>query len=192
MVCGMATRLFHAEQVASMICSILSKTVLGSQLSRRNCWIFSTGFSLGARDGRKIRLMLRGILQVVCASCAIEETRSRGLLVPRTARFPRRAVAMRPCREGEAPSQRLCRVRGRSPRTARYFQSAGQRADVAACLIVGRCRSSGRSRLRPDTRFRQALPLADGRYVRSGYKGGFLNVSMTARAWPGCRGLAVI
>ncbi|EGG78638.1 hypothetical protein SXCC_00619 [Gluconacetobacter sp. SXCC-1] len=68
MVSGRAARLFQAEQAASMMCSMPSKTVLDSQLARRNCQTFSTGFSSGARDGRKIRLTLRGILSlgVVC------------------------------------------------------------------------------------------------------------------------------
>jgi hypothetical protein len=51
MVSSRAARLFQAEQVASMMCSMPSKTVLDSQLARRNCQTFSTGFSSGARDG---------------------------------------------------------------------------------------------------------------------------------------------
>ena len=37
-----------------MIASKFSKTLLESQLARRYCQMFSTGFSSGAREGRKI------------------------------------------------------------------------------------------------------------------------------------------
>ncbi|KDU94332.1 hypothetical protein GLUCORHAEAF1_14565 [Komagataeibacter rhaeticus AF1] len=47
MVCGRAVRLFHAVHAASMMCSMPLNTVLDSQLARRNCQIFSTGFSSG-------------------------------------------------------------------------------------------------------------------------------------------------
>jgi hypothetical protein len=48
--------------------SQFSKTVFESQFWRRYCQTFSTGFSSGAREGRKIGVMLSGTssLLVMC------------------------------------------------------------------------------------------------------------------------------
>src|SRR6516164_7246531 len=44
---------------------VVSKTVFESQFWRRYCQTFSTGFSSGARDGRKIGVMLSGTLSLL-------------------------------------------------------------------------------------------------------------------------------
>ena len=51
-----------------MMASYVSKTLFESQLARKYCQTFSTGFNSGARDGRKIGVMFFGILSlaVVC------------------------------------------------------------------------------------------------------------------------------
>ena len=79
MASGRAARSFQAQQAASMIWSMLSKMVLDSQLARRNCQIFSTGFSSGARDGKKITLTLRVSfsLLVVCHPARSSSTTAR-------------------------------------------------------------------------------------------------------------------
>src|ERR1700677_5353502 len=58
---GSAVRFRQALHAASTIASSFSNTVFESQFWRRYCQTFSTGFSLGARDGRKIGVMLSGM-----------------------------------------------------------------------------------------------------------------------------------
>jgi hypothetical protein len=62
MTVGVAVTLFQASQAASMMSSKVSKTRFESQLTRKYCQIFSTGFSSGAREGKKIRVMFFGML----------------------------------------------------------------------------------------------------------------------------------
>src|ERR1700735_2650952 len=67
-VSGAAMSFRQASHAASMMASTFSKTRLESQFWRRYCQIFSTGFSSGAREGRKIGVMFSGTssLPVVC------------------------------------------------------------------------------------------------------------------------------
>ena len=65
-----------------MMSSQVSKTRFESQLPCRNCQMFSTGFSSGARDGRKIGVMLSGTssLPVVCHPARSRSRTSVGAL----------------------------------------------------------------------------------------------------------------
>ena len=51
-----------------MVASQVSKTLLETQLARRYCQTLSTGFSYGAREGKKIGVIFLGTpsLEVVC------------------------------------------------------------------------------------------------------------------------------
>src|SRR3954452_11932577 len=68
MVRGWAMSLRQASQAASMISSSVLKTRFESQVWRRYCQMFSTGFSSGARDGSRMMEMFFGMLKapVVC------------------------------------------------------------------------------------------------------------------------------
>src|SRR3954464_2888024 len=68
MVRGWAMSLRQASQAASMISSSVLKTRFESQVWRRYCQMFSTGFSSGARDGSRMMVMFFGMLRapVVC------------------------------------------------------------------------------------------------------------------------------
>jgi hypothetical protein len=68
MTSGAAVSLFQASHAASMISSQVSKTLFENQLARRYCQMFSTGFSSGERDGKKIIVMFFGMFSfsVVC------------------------------------------------------------------------------------------------------------------------------
>lgn len=67
-VSGRLTSLSQALQAASMMSLYVSKTWFESQLARMYCQMFSTGFSSGERDGKKISVILEGTtrLVVVC------------------------------------------------------------------------------------------------------------------------------
>ncbi len=68
MVAGCARRFCQASQAASTTASEVSKTRAESQVWRRYCQMFSTGFSSGARDGRKTSVRFFGMIRwaVVC------------------------------------------------------------------------------------------------------------------------------
>src|SRR4051794_14467806 len=63
MVRGWAMSLRQASQAASMISSSVLKTRFESQVWRRYCQMFSTGFSSGARDGSRMMVMFFGMLR---------------------------------------------------------------------------------------------------------------------------------
>ena len=147
-----------------------------SQLARRYCQTFSTGFSSGERDGSMISVMFFGIssLSVVC-----QPARSRR----RTACAPR-ATVHRSHRYGAASwvsakgrrAPRRHRGLGRWRRTSRRYRSAGRPAGAGECHAwptAGRSRSSVRSGLRPGTRSRYVFPWGCGRDAPSGSPGSF-------------------
>src|SRR5580692_4424609 len=70
----------QAAHAASTIASWFSKTVFESQFWRRYCQTFSTGFSSGAREGRKIGVMLLGTSSflVVCHPAPVEDENGVG------------------------------------------------------------------------------------------------------------------
>jgi hypothetical protein len=82
MVSGVAMSFIRASHAASIMASQTSKTRLESQCERRYCQTFSTGFSSGAREGRRIGVMFSGTSRrlAVCHPAAVEKQHGVGAL----------------------------------------------------------------------------------------------------------------
>ena len=112
--------------------------------------MFSTGFSSGAREGRKIGVIFSGTtsLPVVCHPAAGRRVRPQRHCV----RSRRGEAASCRCLHRATPEPLRHREQDRSRRTDRRCRSVGRRAVWAAFHagpIGGRCHSSGRSEPRP-------------------------------------------
>src|SRR3954471_21406131 len=122
MVRGWAMSLRQASQAASMISSSVLKTRFESQVWRRYCQMFSTGFSSGARDGSRMMVMLFGMLRapVVCQP-AVEQ--QRGMGAPFDGAGDRVEVELHGLRVGEGQRQGGTRAAGRAdgPEQVRAF-----------------------------------------------------------------------
>ncbi len=154
-----------------------------SQVWRRDCQTFSTGFSSGAREGSKIIVMFFGTARagVVCHPARSSSRTAWAPLAPACERSRPSGVASRPCWRRVAPGRHRCRGPDRSRRRGRRSRSAGRPAGGAAFRAWptgARDRSSGRCGPRPGTRSRSACGLRWGPDGRSACREVFLNASI--------------
>src|SRR3954454_13570398 len=112
-VWGCAISLRHASQAASMISSNVLKTRLESQVWRRYCQMFSTGFSSGARDGSRMMVMFFGMLRAPVV-CQPARSSSSGMGAPFDGAGDLVEVELHGLRVGEGQRQGGTRAAGRA------------------------------------------------------------------------------
>src|SRR3954468_4135406 len=125
--------------------------------------MFSTGLSSGAREGRRIMVMLLGTARAAwCATRLDRAAGPHGLPWSRCGRSRPGEAASPRCRRTAGPAPSLCLEPDRSRRTGTRSRSADQRAGAGAFRVLpiaARGHSSGRSAPRPGTRSRRVFSL---------------------------------
>ena len=163
-------------------------------MARRYHHTISTGFSSGARNGRKIGIMLAGrtSLAVVCHPAPVEQENGVGASGD-MAGYHQDEAAWRRCRHTARPAPRRLRGPDRWHQRDRRSHSAGRPAGgvwTRVWPIGGRGHSSGRSEPRPGTRFQAVFLLAgrrDGRSESACLSGPASTRATRSAFWPSDR-----